>query len=189
MISLGDKANIPVREPGKFQATGIQDHNHSLAPVSGSILSALDHDFQLAGVIPCVAFVLDIQVVHWTHSSMGMCLSHLNRKSLSRLLPFSMELSFYAFWKTTCTAKESLERRCYSCTQMGSIPQVDLWASASIPSVPISPAQPRHADCSANCSWKQLDESCRMCYASAESGVAKRCHRVIKNESTYEVLD
>ena len=60
MITFDDKANIPVGESGKPQATGRRGRNHSCAPVSGPILSALDHDFHWAGVIPFVAFVLDI---------------------------------------------------------------------------------------------------------------------------------
>ena len=32
----------------------------SLAPVDGPVLSALDHDFHLAGIIPSVTFILDI---------------------------------------------------------------------------------------------------------------------------------
>ena len=60
MVCLDDKATVPVGEPGKPQATGVRGHNCSLAPVHGSILSALDHDFHLAGVVPSVAFVLDI---------------------------------------------------------------------------------------------------------------------------------
>ena len=53
---------MPVGEPGKPQATGVRDHNHSLAPLDGPgpVLSAMDHDFHLAGIIPSVAFVLDI---------------------------------------------------------------------------------------------------------------------------------
>ena len=60
MICLYDKATVPVREPGKPQATGIRGHNRSLSPVDGPVLSAKDHDFHLAGVIPSVAFVLDV---------------------------------------------------------------------------------------------------------------------------------
>ena len=61
LICLDNKANVPVGEPGKPQATGVWDHNHSLAPFSGPILSALDHDLHLAGIIPSVVFVLDVQ--------------------------------------------------------------------------------------------------------------------------------
>ena len=60
MICLDDKANVPVGEPGKPQATGVRGHNRSLAPVSGLILSALDYDFHLAGIIPSVVFVFDV---------------------------------------------------------------------------------------------------------------------------------
>ena len=60
MICLYDKATVPVREQGKPQATGICGHNCSLSPVDGPVLSAKDRDFHLAGVIPSVAFVLDI---------------------------------------------------------------------------------------------------------------------------------
>ena len=118
MICLDDKANVPVGEPGKPQATGVRGHNRSSVPVSCPILPALDHDFHLAGIIPSVVLFLMYQVVHWTHSTVGMSLSHLNRRSFSHL-PFGMGLSFYAFWKTNCTAKESLIRGCSSCTQMG----------------------------------------------------------------------
>ena len=60
MICLDDKATVPVGEPGKPQATGVRGHNRSLAPLDGPVLSAMDHDFHLAGIIPSVAFVLDI---------------------------------------------------------------------------------------------------------------------------------
>ena len=60
MICLDDKATVPVGEPGKPQATGVRGHNRSLAPVDDPVLSAMDHDFHLAGIIPSVAFILDI---------------------------------------------------------------------------------------------------------------------------------
>ena len=60
MICLDDKANVPVGEPGRPQATGVWGHNHSLASLEGPNLSALDHDFHLAGIVPSVAFVLDL---------------------------------------------------------------------------------------------------------------------------------
>ena len=55
-----DKATVPVEEPGKPQAAGVRSHNRSLVPVDGPVLSAMDHDFHLAGIIPSVAFILDI---------------------------------------------------------------------------------------------------------------------------------
>ena len=60
MICLDDKANVPVGEPGRPQATGVRGHNRSLASLEGPNLSALDHDFHLVGIVPSVAFVLDI---------------------------------------------------------------------------------------------------------------------------------
>ena len=60
MIRLDDKATVPVGEPEQPQSTGVRGHNRSLALVDGPALSALDHDFHLAGIIPSVAFVLDI---------------------------------------------------------------------------------------------------------------------------------
>ncbi len=59
MISLDDKANVPVGEPGRPQATGVQGHIRFLASVDGPILSVLDHNLHLAGIVPSVAFVLD----------------------------------------------------------------------------------------------------------------------------------
>ena len=71
MISLDDKATVPVGEPEQPQSTGVRGHNQSLALVDGPALSALDHDFHLAGIIPSVPFVL---VMHWIHFSMAMYL-------------------------------------------------------------------------------------------------------------------
>ena len=65
MICLVDKANVPVGEPGKPQATGVRGHNRSLAPVDGPVVSALDHDFHFAGIVPSVAFVM-----HLPHSTL-----------------------------------------------------------------------------------------------------------------------
>ena len=42
MICLDDKVTVPLGEPGKSLATGVRGHNHSLAPVDGPLLSAMD---------------------------------------------------------------------------------------------------------------------------------------------------
>ena len=61
MISVNDKAIIPVGEPNSPISTGVRGHNRSLC-VGSSLdqLKALDHDFHVAGIVPSVAFFPDI---------------------------------------------------------------------------------------------------------------------------------
>ena len=61
MISVDDKAIIPVGVPDCPISSGVRGHNRSL--VIGSALQqlkALDHDFHLAGVVPSVAIFPNI---------------------------------------------------------------------------------------------------------------------------------
>jgi hypothetical protein len=60
MYCLDDKATVPVGEPGKPQATGVRGHNRSLASLDGPLQSALDQDFHVTGVVPSVAFSVDV---------------------------------------------------------------------------------------------------------------------------------
>ena len=61
MISVDDKAIIPVGEPDCPVSTGVRGNNRSLV-IGKSLehLKALDHDFYVAGVVPSVAFFPNI---------------------------------------------------------------------------------------------------------------------------------
>ena len=59
LISVDDKAVVPVGEPNCPISTGVHGHNRSLV-CSGSQLLALDHDFHIHGIVPSVAFFIDI---------------------------------------------------------------------------------------------------------------------------------
>lgn len=63
-VSVDDKAVIPVGEPDCPVATGVRGHNHSLVPLDGPQLVALDHDFHINGIVPSVAFVVDVPENH-----------------------------------------------------------------------------------------------------------------------------
>ena len=56
MISVDDKAIVPVGEPHLPVSTGVRGHHRSLVVSSSSTLRALDHDFHVAGIVPSVAF-------------------------------------------------------------------------------------------------------------------------------------
>ena len=60
LVSVDDKAIIPVGEPSCHVSTGVRGHNHSLVPHSGPQLEALDHDFHVHGIVPSVSFFIDI---------------------------------------------------------------------------------------------------------------------------------
>jgi hypothetical protein len=55
MISVDDKAIVPVGEPHLPVSTRVRGHNRSLV-VGASTPNALDHDFHVAGIVPSVAF-------------------------------------------------------------------------------------------------------------------------------------
>ena len=58
-VSVDDKA-VPVGGPKCFISTGVHGHNRSLVPLNGYQLQALDHDFHLFGIVPSVAFFIDV---------------------------------------------------------------------------------------------------------------------------------
>ena len=58
MVSVDDKAIVPVGEPDAPVSTGVRGHNKSLSSASGPY--ALDHDFHIQGIVPSVAFVVGI---------------------------------------------------------------------------------------------------------------------------------
>ena len=60
MLSVDDKAIVPVGEPGAPVSTGVRGHNKSLVSTSGPKNLALGHDFHVFGIVPSVAFVADI---------------------------------------------------------------------------------------------------------------------------------
>ena len=59
-MSVDDKAIVPVGEPDCPISTGVRGHNRSLVPLDGPTLLALDHDFHVHGIVPSVAFFVDI---------------------------------------------------------------------------------------------------------------------------------
>ena len=62
LVSVDDKAIVPVGEPNCFLSTGVHGHNRSLVPhgSGGPMLQALDHDFHMHGIVPSVAFFVDV---------------------------------------------------------------------------------------------------------------------------------
>ena len=58
LVSVDDKATVPVGEPGLPINTGVRGRR-SLVPTE-SFVGALDHDFHLHGVVPSVALVISI---------------------------------------------------------------------------------------------------------------------------------
>lgn len=59
-VSVDDKAVVPVGGPDCFILTGVRGHNRSLVPLNGHQLQALDHDFHHFGIVPSVAFFIDV---------------------------------------------------------------------------------------------------------------------------------
>ena len=60
MISVDDKAIVPVGEPHCPVSTGVRGYNKSLVTVNGPQNSALDHEFHIHGIVPSVSFIVDI---------------------------------------------------------------------------------------------------------------------------------
>ena len=60
LVSVDDKAIIPVGESNCHVSTGVHGHNRSLVPHSGSQLLALDHDFHVHGIVPSLSFFIEI---------------------------------------------------------------------------------------------------------------------------------
>ena len=60
LVSVDNKAIIPVGEPHCPVSTGVCGHNKSLVPLSGCQVQALDHDFHIYGIVPSVAFFIDV---------------------------------------------------------------------------------------------------------------------------------
>ena len=58
-LSVDDKAIVPVGEPECPIAASSRSHNRSLV-LSSASLKALDHDFHIHGVVPSVAFAVNI---------------------------------------------------------------------------------------------------------------------------------
>ena len=96
MISVDDKAIIPVGESDCPISTGVRGHNRSL--VVGSSLQqikALDHDFHVARVVPSVAFFPNIPKQARDSFYSGSVVVTLKDKVLqpSHALRHSVELS------------------------------------------------------------------------------------------------
>ncbi len=60
LVSVDDKAIIPIGEPHCPVSTGVRGHNRSLVPLNGPQVQALDHDFHINGIVPSVAFFVDV---------------------------------------------------------------------------------------------------------------------------------
>ena len=60
LVSVDDKCIIPVGEPACPVSTVVHGHNRSLVPLHGPQLQALDHDFHLHGILPSVAFFVNV---------------------------------------------------------------------------------------------------------------------------------
>ena len=58
LVSVDDKAIIPVGEPNCPVSTGVRGHNRSLMSLDSPHLLALDHDFHIQGIVPSVAFFI-----------------------------------------------------------------------------------------------------------------------------------
>ena len=63
LVSVDDKSIIPVGEPSCPVSTGVRGHNRSLVPLHGPQLEALDHDFHVHGIVPSVAFIINVPIM------------------------------------------------------------------------------------------------------------------------------
>ena len=96
MISVDDKAIIPVGEPDCPISSGVRGHNRSLVVGSSfQQLKALDHDFHLSGVVLSVAFFPSIPKESRESFYSGSVFVTLKDKILqpSHALRHSVELS------------------------------------------------------------------------------------------------
>ena len=60
MLSVDDKAIVPVGEPGAPVSTGVRGHKKSLVTTDRPKNLAFDRDFHVFGIVPSVAFMVDI---------------------------------------------------------------------------------------------------------------------------------
>ena len=60
LLSVDNKAIVPVGEPGDPISTGVRGHHRSSMCSGGPTLAALDHDFHLHGIVPSVALAIEI---------------------------------------------------------------------------------------------------------------------------------
>ena len=60
VISVDDECIMPVGEPDGAVSTGVWGHNRSLVTIDGLQLQDLDHDFYVHGIVPSVAFFIDV---------------------------------------------------------------------------------------------------------------------------------
>ena len=60
LLSVDDKCIAPVEEPDCPVSIGVHVHNRSLIPLEGPRVVVFDHDFHIHGIVPSVAFVIDI---------------------------------------------------------------------------------------------------------------------------------
>ena len=62
MISVDDKAIIPVGEPSCPVSTSVRGYNKSLIPVDGPQNCVLDHAFHVHGIFSSLSFIVDIPI-------------------------------------------------------------------------------------------------------------------------------
>ena len=60
MMSLDDKAIVPVGEPHCPVSTGVRGHRKSFVTVNGPQNNSLDHCFHIHGIVLSVSFMVDI---------------------------------------------------------------------------------------------------------------------------------
>ena len=64
LLSVDDKAIVPVGEPGNPISSGVRGHHRALVSMGGPTFAALDHDFHLHGIVPSVALAIEILDSH-----------------------------------------------------------------------------------------------------------------------------
>ena len=61
LLSVDDKAIVPIGQPENPISTGVRGHHCSLVCAGpGPVLAALDHDFHLFGIVPSVALAIEM---------------------------------------------------------------------------------------------------------------------------------
>lgn len=60
VVSLDDKAIVPVGDPGLHTSTGVRAHHRGLTVMGQRGWLRLYHDYHVAGLVPSVCFVIDI---------------------------------------------------------------------------------------------------------------------------------
>ena len=64
LLSVDDQAIVSVGEPGNPISSDVQGDHHTLVPMGGPTVTALDHDFQLHGIVLSLALAIEITDSH-----------------------------------------------------------------------------------------------------------------------------